>query len=384
MFPLPFHRPLWYAKEKKEVVWMANTIILTVLGGLFVLLSLLCAAEWLRRRRSQAKEVHLPAVLLVVGLIGGAVFWLFGYFAARDDGSLWLTICFGTFQLLGLSLLTAWKNCYLTYDKSGFTAKSFFGRRRSYTYAQVTGWYNNPTNPTESVLQAEGRKISFNLLHKNGADFLVTLAAGYRKTHGGRNMPDLRDAQRAKGGFAAHVYNPGEYLFIFLMLLAFIVGTGAFLIFDSLRPVEKDPDLEAYTLTFTDYAIDDTTLVLTSPQMPEPFHVLEYATYLHNFDRLQTRCDGETTFSVWVTQVTDPDDPHYYIWSLSSTGVDYYTFEDANAYNRGSVPMILCLFGGFLAVLLLFSGLIYAVGSNPAKFPRWLVYSCFKKDAIEF
>ena len=183
---------------------------------------------------------------------------------------------------------------------------------------------------------------------------------------------------------SAHVYNPGEYLFIFLMLLAFIVGTGAFIVFDSLRPVEKDPDLQSYTLTFTDYAIDDTTLVLTSPQMPEPLHVLEYATYLRNFDGLQTRCDGQTTFSVWVTQVTDPDDPHYYIWALSSPDEDYYTFEDANAYNRGSVPMILCLFGGILAVLLAFSGLIYAVGSNPAKFPRWLVYSCFKKDAIEF
>lgn len=192
----------------------------------------------------------------------------------------------------------------------------------------------------------------------------------------------MRHAKSRHSNFCAHVYNPGEYLAIFIMLLVFIIGASTWLVIDVLKPIRED-DGEKFTLTFSFWEIQEDFLVLTSAQMQEPFIVNGYEDYLHNFDQLIQNCDSKTTFTVCAKRYEPDDaDPFFRVYALSAGEEIYRTFEDSAAYQRTDLAIIVVLLGSILIFVLAFSGFIYAVGSNPQKYPRWVVYLCFKKDAI--
>ena len=362
---------------------MANLILLILLSALYAVLCLFCFMELHRRALGKGKAVYLPDYMFWVGIVCGGLSLVIAWLAAGDDGEIGLTIGFGLFVLLGMFLMLGWKNCYIQYHKTGFTQKNLLGMHRSFTYDQVTAWSLNSRNPMESTVYADGKKISFNLLSANGADFLVSLKNGYRKTHGNKTLPALPELKKELGGFRAHVYNPGEYLIIFIMLFVFIAGSGVYVLIDGLQPVDAN-DGEQYTVAFSSWEIQDDALVLTAVQMQEPFVISGYPDYLSNFKQLIKNCDGREVFSVCARRF-DPDDadPYFRVYALSSAEAVYRTFEDSTAYKKAELPFSLGIFGIFLAIFLAFSAFIYAVGSNPQKFPRWIVHCCFKEGAIE-
>ena len=363
---------------------MANQIILTILTALYAFMSIFGFTELRRRAGCKEKAVYLPAYMFWIGLAGAGFFLVVGWIASVQDGSIGLTIVFGSFVLLGMLLMLGWRNCCICYDNSGFTRKNLLGIRRRFSYDQITGWCCNKRNPMESSLYAAGKKISFNLISTNGADFLATFSAGYRKTHGNHKIPEIPALLKEGGGFRAHVYNPGEYLVIFIMMVAFIIGGGVWGILIYWIPVDADSG-DYQNVTFSHWEIDEDTLVLTSPHRDEPFLIGGYETYLHGRERLLAQCDGNTVFSVCARRF-NPDDapPFFRVYALSSGNEVFRSFEDSTKYNRQEIPVIAAFFGGILVFVLAFSWLIYAVGSNPRRFPRWLVNACFKKDAISY
>ncbi len=363
---------------------MANWIILIILSLVYIALLVFCFAEYFRRGNISSKAVCLPKFLFWLGIAAGIIFLVFAWISARQDGSVGLTVCFGLFALLGMSLLLGWKNCYISYDQRGMVRSNLLGIKRSFTYDQVTGLCINKRNPMESAVYVSGRKISFNMLSSNAADFMHMLYAGYKRTHGNMSIPKLSGLKKEKGGFSAHVYNPGEYLAIFIMMLLFIVGLGTWITVDSLIPIDEN-DGESFVLSFSSYAIEDGDIDLFSPQMPEAFVILDYEEYLRRTNDLLEKCDGETSFSVCAERIEPDDSEAYYeVYALSSGEEIYRTFEDSTAYNREFLPVAIGIFGVLLLVVLAFSAFIYMVGSNPRKFPKWVVYGCFQKDAIDF
>lgn len=168
------------------------------------------------------------------------------------------------------------------------------------------------------------------------------------------------------------------------MVLTFLAGSCIWLVADAWQPVGED-DAKKYTVTFTSWEIDDTTLVLTSPQVQETFHIDGYENHLTGFRHLASRCDGATSFTLWAERITPKnDDPYYRIYELSSGSEIYRSFQDSTAYNRETIPSILLVYGIILGIILGFSALIYTVGSCPERFPKWLVYACFRKSEIYF
>ncbi len=362
---------------------MTNQIILIILNAVYIALCIFCFAEYHRRAESKTKSVYLPKFLFWIGVVTGGVFLIIAWLAADQDGSIGLTLCFGFFALLSMSLMLGWKNCFITYDKVGFTRKSIIGMQRSFTYDQVTAWCDNKRNPMESSFYANRKKISFNLMSDNGPDFLVTVSAGYRKTHGNKNIPELPRLMKERGGFRAHVHNPGEYLAIFIMLLVFIVGLGTWIVIDGWMPINEN-DCEKYNVTFSAWEIKEENIVLSSPNVQESFIINGYEDYLSKIEQLTEKCDSETTFAVWAERFV-PDDaaPYFRVHALSSGEEVYRTFEDSTAHKREGILFTIGIFSVFLIVLLAFSAFIYIVGSNPKRFPKWVVYCCFKKDAID-
>lgn len=361
---------------------MANTIILLLLSSVYFLLLACCTTEYGRRAKRETKSVSMPTYMLWIGAVAGGAFLIIAWIAAAQDGSTGLTVCFAFFSLLGMSLMLGWKNCFICYDQTGFTQKNWIAMTRSFTYAQVTAWCPNTRNPMESSLFALGKKISFNLASKNGSDFLIAVNSGYRKAHG-KPLPKQPELKKEQGGFRAHVYNPGEYLVIFIMILVFILGGGAWVIFDGLQPIDEN-DGERYDLTFSSWETDEDILILSSSQRQEPFTIRGYTDHLTGFDRLIQKCDGSTLFSVCADRI-DPEDsePYFRVYALSSGQDVYRTFEDSTAHKREDLRFFIVLFGILLAVFLAFSAFIYIVGSNPQRFPKWVVYCCFQKNAID-
>ena len=170
----------------------------------------------------------------------------------------------------------------------------------------------------ESSLFAEGRKLSFSLTSPNGADFLAAFSAGYRKTHGNKKIPEIPALLKEGGGFRAHVYNPGEYLVIFIMLVAFVVGGGIWGVWINLAPIDADSG-DYLTVTFSRWEIEEDSLVLTSPQMEESFWIGGYETHLTGLEQLLDQCDGHTSFRVCAKRY-DPDDapPFYRVYEFSA------------------------------------------------------------------
>lgn len=362
---------------------MTNWIILTIISILFAVLCLLCFWEYHRRTIRREKAVYLPNYLFWIGFLVGGGFVTIAWLAAKQDGSIGLTILFCVFALLGMSLLLGWKNCFIQYDSAGFTQHNFIGMRRSFTYDQVNAWYSNKRNPMESILYVDGKKVSFNLMSKSGTDFLLTVSAAYRKYHGNKNMPVVSGLTKERGGFRAHVYNPGEYLAIFIMLVAFIVGSGTWAVIADYMPLDKT-DAQLYHVTFSSWEIQEDSMILTSSQMRESFIIGGCTEHLSAKEALIQACDGETVFTVWAKRYTPEDaDPYFRVYALSSGDAIYRTFEDSTAYQREDIPLTIGIFSILLAFVLVFSGLTYIVGSHPEKFPKWVVYCFFKRNAID-
>lgn len=183
-------------------------------------------------------------------------------------------------------------------------------------------------------------------------------------------------------GFCAHVYNPVQYLVVFIMLTAFIVGLGGSLVINASKPVSRE-DGQEYALTFHNWTVEDDSMVLESAQVEEAFVIDGYKDYLSHFNSLVQKCDGEKLFTVWATRVTPGDTKAYNkVLAISSDGEVYRSFEETTAYQREDLPIIAGAFGIGTAMILATSAVTYAVGSNPKRYPKWLVYCCFRRDAI--
>lgn len=363
---------------------MLNFLVLALISGAYVVVCICCLVECAARQREKKKILSMPGYMVWVGVICGAIFLVLAWVGAGQGAGVGTSIVFGLLTLLGLALMLGWKNGCIIYDASGFTRRNLLGKKRSYTYAQVTGWSMNELYPTESYLYTDKGKISFNLIGKNGADFLSTLVVGYQKANHGKKLPMLSGLREEGGGFRAHVYNPGEYLAIFIILLLFFLGMGAFCVFTVTEQI-NEADCEVFTLQFQSCVVEKNEIVLTAAEIQEEFMIWYCEEHMPLLDRLQEKCNGETVFTVYAKSYNGDDDPSYYrVYSLADGGEYYLRFEDANACRREDLPGIIALFGGFVAVLLSFSFLVYKVGCNPRRFPKWVVNACFKEGAIRF
>lgn len=362
---------------------MANWTIFISLCLAHILLSANCFTVLKRRTSSTEKSVYLSNQLLWIGFLAGLFFLVITWFGIIDDASIGSTIGFGAFVLLSMLLMLGWRNCYITYDDDGITQFNLIGMRRHFTFDQITGWYRNIRNPMESALFAHDKKITFNLMSKDGAAFIIAVSTQYRKLHNNNNIPEQTCLQTERGGFCAHVYNPGEYLAIFIMILVFILGSAIVVEFVSFGPI-NETNCDHYLVTFTSWELNENSITLTSPQHEDSFHIYGYKEYLSEADQFFADCNGNTTFSVWTRHYTPKKaDPYYIIYNLSSENATHLTFADSIAHKREGFSFFLHLYGVILLIFFAFSYFIYIVGSYPEKFPKWVVYSCFQKNAID-
>lgn len=359
---------------------MDERMIALASTAVYILTLAVCVPEHLRRK-TRENGVYLPGSFFWTGAAGGGVFSVFGWLGADADA--FTATVFAAFVVLASVMMLGWRNCCIVYDREGFTQKNLIGMWRRFRYDQVTGWSPHPGNPMESTVYVLGKTVSFNMLSANSAGFLIALKDGYRRTHGGKKLPGHRQT-KYKTGFRAHVRNPGEFLFIFLLLVVFVVGMGGWCAWMIWTPLDGS-DCETLNVTFTAWSVEDEELKLTAEEYEEVFEIRGYPEFVPMPDALVGRCDGKTVFEAQARRVNPDDGPDYYwIQALRADGVDYLTLADTTEYNRTNLSVLLWFFGGFLLLWFALAGLMYLVGSNPAKYPKWLVKGLFKEGYIEY
>ena len=370
---------------------MFALITAAVITVLYVLVGIACITEFHRRRTEKnIRTVCLSKVVLWVGVICGGLFLMMSWLSGLQDGSIGVAICFGAFTLLGVTLMMAWKNCYIVYDDKGFEQHNILGMQRSFTYAQLTAYCLSDGTNADIKLYACGKTVTVDMMAKNGVAFLTEARKGYARCNNGKVLPNVWEEKRkmqkktGKGSFSAHVHNPGEFLASFIMLLVLFVGMGIFCAVMIWKPVDP-ADCQQMTVAFSEWKIEDSDLILYSDGYEEAFEISEYEKYLRGFEEIIENCDGKVLFTICVRRY-DPDDsdPYYAIEEMSADGVTYRSFADSTNAKREGAGMVLVVFGGMLLVFLLFSWLTYRIGCNPSKYPKWLVYAFFKKNAISF
>ena len=369
---------------------MAGLIVTGVLTALFVLIAISCFAQREGRRAQKKNAVYLSAALLWVGLICGGLFLVMAWLATMDeDAGLLTMLCFDSFVLLGLVMMLGWRNCYIVYDRQGFTQHNILGMQRSFTYDQLTG-YRFSDRHSDIRLYACGKTVAVDMMAANSIAFLAEARKGYARCNHGTELPNMWKEKRktekesGKGSFSAHVHNPGEFVAVFIMLMVLVVGTFLFVCVGGFSPITME-DCQMQTVAFYKWETDEDTLVLWADGVEDCFKIDGYGEYLTEFEDLTAKCDAKTQFTVY-TEHYEPDDgtPYHAIRELSAGGVTYRSMEQTNQYVREGVGPIAALFGGMLVFFLAFSWLTYKIGCNPGKYPKWLVYCFFKKSAISF
>ena len=105
---------------------MDPKIIPLVLSVLYAVLVILCITEAMNRTPNKKKSsIYLPPTMAWIGALCNLFFLGLEWWAALSGAGYGYAILFGVFILLGMSLMLAWKNHRVTFDKTSFTHRNF-------------------------------------------------------------------------------------------------------------------------------------------------------------------------------------------------------------------------------------------------------------------
>lgn len=346
----------------------------------------------IRRYRKESKiekvigTVSLSAAYLIFGLIFGIPFVVLFVLSVIFSWDFLLGVTFFGFSLLGLYLVTACCNCriYYNYNKQYFESINFFGIKRRYEYTDITGFSKGKK---DAVIYTSKGKIHIDGSADGKEHFLRFAKKQYRKNHNG--VTEYMTSGRRVDFFNGNIENPGEFILVFFMILAFIAGSAVFLTIMAFQPTEKS-ELQKAEIVFSDYKYEDSDLVLLTDKINETddlisaaensglkkWYIYDYKKYTENTSLLLSAAENAESFTVLYKAVTPDDEPDYnHIFSLTgSDGTVYLTIENADAQQRTGFLPILGIFGAFVLLLIAFAAFFTHIVRNAPDHPKLMKY----------
>ena len=327
-------------------------------------------------KKSEKGKVYLPKFYALLGIIASAVFLIPTLITAFTNESVWLSLGFLAFSLLGAVLIIAFINCRVEYDENGFTHRNFLGIKRTFTYDDVT---HIREDMHEDCIFAGKHKIMIDGFAVGGAEFIGFVRKQYRKRHDGLPLPIIKKAKHDI--FGGNVYDAGGFVFVYILLSVIILIFGIIIAYNIwLNPSTAKNTVEQ-TVIFEEAVPEDDKLVMTSSQ-GEVYKIFYYDD-LSDAERIENLCDGISEVTVYSQHVTPEKAPDYMSLKAIKSGEDYIlTFDETNRINTKNQTPIIIIPIVFALLWGLFVFLSIKVGRNPKKYKRF-VKLFFKPEYIK-
>lgn len=126
--------------------------------------------------------------------------------------------------LASLTGVIGWLRFRLEYDRDGLKVRSMSVANRRCAYRDLWG--------IEGKKRLYLDKGSVRLFRGNAWDELVSTAQrGYQRAHGGKRIPRVYSIRRSRDLFNGNVLQPGEFIFVYVILYLLYLGFFLFILF---------------------------------------------------------------------------------------------------------------------------------------------------------
>lgn len=332
-------------------------------------------ALWVKRRRDEEEQhvirrewytVRLGDGYLTIGILGAVLSAAILIAAAWSEEEPAVTGAMAFFIFLSLSIILKWTNGVILYNEDNFIVKNIWGIGRSYSYEQITGVLEQ----RKSRIYIGKRIITIEEFSSGGFCFLELAKTKCREMYGSIPKPDKPYGRFDV--FRGHVKNPEEILIVYIMMFVYLIGGVCFVCITFINEAYTEKNTEIMTLTFCRYDERKADLRLNSHDAETQFCIWKNRNVQEALERLKSRCDGQTTFTAYVTPATPKEEADYVriVALKDEDGTEYLTFEQTNESQRKEFVLTMVFFAGVLIIWGLCVGVSVKTGRNPEKYSR--------------
>ena len=321
-------------------------------------------------------KVYLHKFFPIAGGILSTVFLIPAIIGIFANISMWVIVVSLLVASLSAALIVAYINCRITYDKTGFVTKNFFGIKRTYTYDQVTGIKNNTH---ETFIYMGERRVMVDEFMIGGLDFLHRVQRKYRDIHPGTSLPQITKSKYDL--FSGNVREPARFLFLysmfaFLCMIALIAS-----LYGTYLPGTTENTIKQ-SVCFTGCVVREDEMIL----FPEEGQIYKVRFIDDQFDPEAVRaiCDGRKNVTAYSVEVTPRSQEDYYSVKAIMYDDDYVlTFEETNRLNRQEYDLLVLITVGACLFLVVYVLCAVIVGRNPERFSDRVINFFFKDECVK-
>lgn len=352
-------------------------------------------------QKGDGSAVHLPRLMLIIGIICTAVFLVPAVWIVFFEKDLMGLAFFGG-SLLSSSLIIAYINQRIYYDSEGFTAKSFFGIKRRYSYSDIEYSIGNIPHDLDLVIDDEdfddidyvldlmtedirlmvrGKKILIDQIAVGGIEFLAFAQKQYKIFNGGRPIPEKKKTTKCDAIFNGNVKNATATIVIDIVVL--VVWLGLFLLIPLTNVPGKMEDLKIQTVTVQSYKADEEYLYLDIDGFEDEIFLRGYTETFDDVNALLAVLDSKEPIEIGYETVNDDGDIYHRIeYVKDNNGNVLTTPEDFHEFYQHDVKKFMLIFGAIVILWIGYIILSIYVGRNPEKFSAKFVHKFFKEGTI--
>ncbi|MGN0204545.1 MAG: hypothetical protein ACI4BB_08375 [Coprococcus sp.] len=349
----------------------------TVLLGLLVII--IGTIRYIMRERKDTEldnEVRLSDYMFWTGVIC-SLFFIFIWLYNSDGIFVNAVLCF--FIWLGVSLIIAWSNIRIIYDRVGFTVRNFWGISTKFTYGDIT----SIRQERDTTLYMGKRRIKIERMSDGGDAFLYMVYDQYMKLHENRPIPDA--GKRRWDPFDGHVDDPGEIVFMYFLLFFILAGAIIWFLVEMFTyNSEKIDNIQHQKAYISGYNIDGEDLWLISDEFQQDFRIRNYEFQGEYMDNLMEKCRKGEAFLLDVSYTQPKEGKAYYdVYQIRDMKGRYYrTYEQTNADMRRGMLMIVGIMSALEVIWVIYVIRSIMVGRNPEKYSERVRNRYFKEGYL--
>lgn len=185
--------------------------------------------------------------------------------------------------------------------------------------------------------------------------------------------------------FKGNIRNPGEFVFIYILIDAIVIAC-LIMVINAGAPVVAD-DLQHASVTFETFmpsAEDSSDLWLSVSGESMNYMLRSYESTLAFSEVFVEKCQNGELFQIGYTTVQKADPPFHILYEIvDRNDTAYLTLERMNEYYNTGVVGLYGLFGGLALAWNVYIVLSIIVGRHPERFPRGFIGLFFKSGSLK-